>query len=435
MPSESPSEQPSSMPSEQPSSMPSESPSEQPSSMPSEQPSSMPSESPSEQPSGMPSESPSEQPSSMPSESPSEQPSSMPSEQPSSMPSESPSEQPSSMPSEQPSSMPSSSPSELPSCTPSQAPTPSPSIYLFYPDYESSGYDQGCLNDGNQPSYMDANPTNYLFSTLDKCCSQHFTWNYESCMGTLDQTCARALWYPDWAGSNTGCLRDGNEPLYMTQNPTVYLYNTKADCCNEFYYYDYTTCMGSTSSSSGTSYYADWLGDDTCKNDGGAPPYMVQNPTLWLYDTLAECCAAHYAWKSNECLGTTTTPSGLYYPDWSGDNEGCLNDGNEPAYMTQYSTLWMHATLQSCCDEHYSWNLSLCLGSSGSSGSNKWYMDWNENKCVQDCTGASPCGGLAETWDKVYDTQDKCCENITSIAAASLINNATIILFIRFFFF
>ena len=229
-------------------------------------------------------------------------------------------------------------------------------------------------------------------------------------MGTLDQTCARALWYPDWAGSNTGCLRDGNEPLYMTQNPTVYLYNTKADCCNEFYYYDYTTCMGSTSSSSGTSYYADWLGDDTCKNDGGAPPYMVQNPTLWLYDTLAECCAAHYAWKSNECLGTTTTPSGLYYPDWSGDNEGCLNDGNEPAYMTQYSTLWMHATLQSCCDEHYSWNLSLCLGSSGSSGSNKWYMDWNENKCVQDCTGASPCGGLAETWDLVYDTQDKCCK-------------------------
>eukprot|EP00956_Cyclotella_meneghiniana_P019802 scaffold34431_cov24-Cyclotella_meneghiniana.AAC.2 len=177
---------------------------------------------------------------------------------------------------------------------------------------------------------MDANPTNYLFSTLDKCCSQHFTWNYESCMGTLDQTCARALWYPDFTGSNTGCLRDGNEPLYMTQNPTVYLYNTKADCCKEFYYFDYSTCIGSTSSNSGTSYYADWLGDNTCNNDSKAPSYMVHNPTMWLYDTLAECCAAHYTWKSNECLGATTSAlSGLYYPDWSGDNEGCLNDGSD----------------------------------------------------------------------------------------------------------
>ena len=41
--------------------------------------------------------------------------------------------------------------------------------------------------------------------------------------------------------------------------------------------------------------------------------------------------SAHYSWKNNECLGTTASAStGLYYPDWAGDNEGCLNDGNEP---------------------------------------------------------------------------------------------------------
>ena len=27
-----------------------------------------------------------------------------------------------------------------------------------------------------------------------------------------------ALWYPDWEGTNSGCKRDGNEPLYMTEN-------------------------------------------------------------------------------------------------------------------------------------------------------------------------------------------------------------------------
>jgi hypothetical protein len=48
--------------------------------------------------------------------------------------------------------------------------------------------------------------------------------------------------------------------------------------------------MGTASSGSGKKYYPDWLGDDTCKNDGGAPQYMVQNPSLWLTDTLAKCC-------------------------------------------------------------------------------------------------------------------------------------------------
>ena len=110
-------------------------------------------------------------------------------------------------------------------------------------------------------------------------------------MGTLDQTCARALWYPDWEGTNTGCTRDGNEPLYMTQNPAIYLFSTKADCCTEYYSYNMADCLGgSGATSSGSKYYADWLGDDTCKNDGGAPSYMIANPTQWLYDTLSACC-------------------------------------------------------------------------------------------------------------------------------------------------
>eukprot|EP00956_Cyclotella_meneghiniana_P004011 scaffold4865_cov83-Cyclotella_meneghiniana.AAC.9 len=177
----------------------------------------------------------------------------------------------------------------------------------------------------------------------------------------------------------------------------------------------------SSSSQISHLYYPDWFGDNTCKNDGQEPSYMAANPMFWLHDTLAECCASHYWWKSNECLGTTTSASaGLYYPDWSGDNEGCLNDGNEPAYMAQYSTLWMHATLESCCEEHYSWNLYSCLGTSVSAGSSKWYMDWNGSKCVQDCTGASPCGGLAETWDTLYDSQDICCEDISLFDAFSI---------------
>jgi hypothetical protein len=93
--------------------------------------------------------------------------------------------------------------------------------------------------------------------------------------------------------------------------------------------------MGSAGSTSGDKFYPDWLGDDTCKNDGAAPTYMALDPAMWLHDTLSECCAKNYSWKMKECMGSSTS-SGLYYPDWSGDNEGCLADGNEPQY-SKYS--------------------------------------------------------------------------------------------------
>jgi hypothetical protein len=231
-------------------------------------------------------------------------------------------------------------------------------------------------------------------------------------MGNLDDTCARALWYPDWEGANTGCTRDGNEPLYMTENAPHYLFSTKADCCEEHYSFDLAGCMGGSSSgSSGTKYYPDWLGDDTCKNDGSAPDYMVQNPSMWLHDTLADCCSKNYSWKLAECVGTAAAASsGLYYPDWAGSNEGCLNDGNEPSYMAANTDQWMYSDLTACCEKHFSYNLSACTGASGATGSNKYYMSWSANKCVQDCEGTG-CGGLAESWDTLYDTQSECCSD------------------------
>jgi hypothetical protein len=96
----------------------------------------------------------------------------------------------------------------------------------------------------------------------------------------------RALWYPDWEGSNTGCTRDGNEPLYMTQNPIVYLFNTKVDCCAEYYDWNYQECVGGWASGSGLKYYADWLGDDTCKNDGNAPAYSEFNYCQIMFPNL-----------------------------------------------------------------------------------------------------------------------------------------------------
>lgn len=250
-----------------------------------------------------------------------------------------------------------------------------------------------------------------MHSTLDKCCSTHFAWNYDGCMGLLEDTCARALWYPDWEGANTGCVRDGEEPLYMTENSVAYLFSTKADCCEEHYSFNLEECMGTSAGNSGGKYYPDWLGDDTCKNNGAAPTYMVQNPTMWLHDTLEACCDKNYGWKKAECMGTASASasSGLYFPDWAGANDGCLNDGTEPEYMAKNPDQWMHSTLKACCEKNYSYNLAACTGASASAGSSKFFMSYSAGKCVQDCVGATPCGGLAESWDLKYDTKSECC--------------------------
>ena len=293
--------------------------------------------------------------------------------------------------------MPSSQPSGTPSCTPSAAPTPSPSINLFYPDQSNSG---ACLNDGGQPAWMEANPSAWLFTTLEKCCSTHASWNKEVCVGSHPQECATTLWYPDWAGTNKGCLRDGNEPLYMVQNPSNFIFSDKASCCAEHYSWNEASCLGgiggtsishgTATASSGSKYYADWTsGDETCKNDGAAPEYMINNAAMWLYDELNVCCETHFNYKLAECNGSTATfaNAGLYYPDWTGNNKGCeVNSGTTLAPDTLTDS-YFYATLDECCEKHYNWKVADCKGTSSAAtgvGTEKWYVKWSDTTCYKD---------------------------------------------------
>ena len=100
-------------------------------------------------------------------------------------------------------------------------------MHLYYPDWSPGG--TGCVNDGNEPAYMSANPSWYLYSTLDDCCTTYFGWNYDGCMGNVRGTCVKALFYPDWEGTNEGCVDDGNEPPYMRDNYVYY-----SECCRQW---------------------------------------------------------------------------------------------------------------------------------------------------------------------------------------------------------
>lgn len=88
--------------------------------------------------------------------------------------------------------------------------------------------------------------------------------------------------------------------------------------------------------------------------------------------------------------GSVTT-GGKFYPNWSGDNEGCLVDNSTspaPEYMHLYQA-WFTDALEECCDRYYSYSKAGCMGDSAV-GSEKYFVDWGIHSSVW-CEGL-PCG-------------------------------------------
>lgn len=86
------------------------------------------------------------------------------------------------------------------------------------------------------------------------------------------------------------------------------------------------------------------------------------------------------------------------------------SSGNAPSYMQYNPSMWMFDELDDCCDRHYLWDLATCLGASATAGSDKWFVDYFLNKCVKECVGAEPCGGLVDgSWVDLFESQSECC--------------------------
>ena len=212
-------------------------------------------------------------------------------------------------------------------------------------------------NDGDEPDYMAVHPKDWLSSSREACCKKFFGgYLYKHCMGLYppnQDNCNEMLFYPDWNGSNKGCLADAQEPYYMLINAEYYLSETREECCEKFYEWDYYACTGTT-------------------------------PEL---------------------------KHGEYYPDWSGSSSSCSNNVDEiPPYMINNQAWYFSSSLKDCCERHFYWNRNECLGTEAV-GSGEWYVKYDANTCVQDCDGASPCGGLAAGWDETFSDKKQCCQN------------------------
>lgn len=159
-------------------------------------------------------------------------------------------------------------------------------------------------------------------------------------------------------------------------------------------------------------YYPDWNGSNRgCIGDGQEPYYMLVNSKYYLSESIEECCEKFYEWDYYTCTGTTPElKHGEYYPDWSGGSSSCSNDIDEiPPYMINNQAWYFSSSLRDCCERHFHWDVNECLGTEAV-GSGEWYVKYDASTCVQDCDGASPCGGLAATWDETFSDKKKCCK-------------------------
>mmetsp|Transcript_23728 Transcript_23728/g.43605 ORF Transcript_23728/g.43605 Transcript_23728/m.43605 type:complete len:228 (-) Transcript_23728:178-861(-) len=146
--------------------------------------------------------------------------------------------------------------------------------------------------------------------------------------------------------------------------------------------------------------------------------------------SLDACCERYFSWDIYTCTGGSGTVPVGFYPNWgSGSETKCFNSTETaktlPDYMRQNSEQWLDSDIESCCERYFNWAYSDCISISGGSPSapatGSWYANHQKEICQQDCAKESdgPCGGLAKSWNTLYETADTCCTEIFSWVTSS----------------
>jgi len=167
-------------------------------------------------------------------------------------------------------------------------------------------------------------------------------------------------------------------------------------------------------------WYPVWKGQsNVCKNDGNEPTYMKVFGTYYE-SSLDACCERFFSWDIYTCTGNSATALIGFYPNWGKSETKCLNSTETastiPDHMMQNPENYLENDIEACCRRHYNWEFSNCIslsgGSSPSTATSDWYVDWSAETCVKNCNDSSDasCGGFAKGWDALYSTSSECCE-------------------------
>jgi hypothetical protein len=293
-----------------------------------------------------------------------------------------------------------------------------------------------------------------LFDDAESCCKQKFTW--------IDQDLCEALaggtytdkWYVSY--QDNACVQDCEydaadaNTIMCGGNPddsSSKLFATVEICCSTMLgWVDADMCKtvsegGTVADPVGTNKWYAAYGDDLCVKDcatGGSDDTcggIVENTAgMSFFDDAAACCESKFAYVDKDLCAAISDPDpsdGVYTSKFYADtaNNKCVQDcdvaGGDPCDGTpdDLSTR-LYDTKETCCSSALGWLKSeVCIANTdgtAATGSDNWYVNWAESKCVQDCPEADGgnCGGIAESWDVLYSSSSACCERLSWVPAS-----------------
>ena len=123
----------------------------------------------------------------------------------------------------------------------------------YYPSWNTG--EHKCKNDGNAPNYMKT-AGGYHESTLKKCCELYYHFDMHTCMGgspTADVEGFYPAWGSDT--NEIKCMSATNTlpPAYMLSNPTAWIDSDIETCCSRRYGWATAACISASLEAAGSS--------------------------------------------------------------------------------------------------------------------------------------------------------------------------------------
>lgn len=305
----------------------------------------------------------------------------------------------------------------------------------WYPDWD--GGSGTCLDKTVTPStnhLFQEDGSSFLTANLDACCDRYYL---ASAGDTAD--CKTGAADTDSTGTDEYTVRgdrcskncpttEGAECGGLVGS-SVTKFNSADACCAQTFGYirrEYCTTISHGGTYGGTGkWYLDSGGrmcvqDCATSTDTACGGVSTQNWQI-LSDTLEDCCSARLSYLNQEFCVVQSTPTLEGTDTWFVDDtvgrcrQFCTatTTGSQcGTYTTSRGDLYPDAA--ACCSARLNWqNSEYCTSRStdpDTGTTNKWFVDYNLNACVRDCTtSATHCDSGLTASDTLFDTSTACC--------------------------
>ncbi|ACI64978.1 predicted protein [Thalassiosira pseudonana CCMP1335] len=314
--------------------------------------------------------------------------------------------------------------------------TPPTGSLEWYVNYEDGKCEQDCpAGTGNCGGY--ATPADALFADETLCCETKLGYlavGFCEAESLGNSYAGSGDYYVDYV--NGRCVMDCDEATPgcggIATTAAFTLYADAATCCSEkLGYLNADVCASNSNpASTGTGKYFANVQDSICVNDetGNCPTgetCAAATDSEVLYDTIEECCAGSLGWVTADyCVSRSdgTEYSTQWFVDYS--NEICVQDCQTGATCGTLSdaTTNLYDSALECCEGKLTWVDSAdcdTLSQGGTLSStptytDKFYVNFDTDSCVQDCdaAGGAPCGGNPPDASlELFDDAATCCSD------------------------